>query len=277
MSSHFIQTLVLLIIFCTVGIVLTGYGNFSLERFKNFCSKSEINMSDMDIYLINLDRNADRLASFVKQYMASDLKFKQFNRIQAVDGKDLGDNGLRSKVSTRAYAEIVEIENSGYRTKHYQLTRGAVGCYLSHLRTYELVANGVADYAMIFEDDVIIDKNIFAKMNMLMGQIPHDWDIMLLSCYCILCDGYKEYYDAEKFFFLHCYVVKKESAAKIVKHLAIKPIEQQVDSELSDMVSAGHIKVYCAKESLCKQNNSFKTEIQTPLKVIPGVNPYIFI
>jgi GR25 family glycosyltransferase involved in LPS biosynthesis len=254
-------------------MLVTG-GSSTFETFKNFCIKDEIDMSDMDVYLINLERNSDRLSYFVKQYMTSDLKYKQFNRIHAVDGKTLE---LESKVSTRAYAEILEIESAGYRTKHYQLTRGAVGCYLSHMKTYEQVANGSTQYAMIFEDDVIIDKNIFTKMNMLLGRIPHDWDIMLLSCHCILCDGYKDYYDAEKFFFLHCYVIKKESAAKIFKYLSAKPIEQQVDSELSDMVSAGHIKVYCAKETLCKQNNKFKTEIQTPLKVIPGVNPYIFV
>ena len=47
-------------------------------------------------------------------------------------------------------------EGRGYRTAHYQLTRGSVGCYLSHLRLYQHVLRGGAQFALVFEDDAAI-------------------------------------------------------------------------------------------------------------------------
>jgi hypothetical protein len=46
---------------------------------------------------------------------------------------------------------------SGYRTKHYQLTRGSVGCYMSHLQLYQHILRETdAQFAFVFEDDAEI-------------------------------------------------------------------------------------------------------------------------
>jgi hypothetical protein len=47
-------------------------------------------------------------------------------------------------------------ERTGYRTKHYQLTRGSVGCYMSHLQLYQHIIKTDAQFAFIFEDDAVI-------------------------------------------------------------------------------------------------------------------------
>ena len=67
--------------------------------------------------------------------------------------------------------------------------------------------------------------------------------------------------------------MKKSAAIKILEILRNKKITQQIDSELSDMITQGHVNVYCLKSQLAKQQD-FDTNIQTPLKVMPGVNPY---
>ena len=244
---------------------------------ENFITNATQGMSldNIDIYLINLDRNPDRLGFFIQQYQASDLNMKQFNRVSAVDGKELV---IQEYVSPSAYQEIRQIEKTGFRTKHYQLTRGAIGCYLSHMRTYDAIAIGDADYGLIFEDDVKIDTSFFKKLNRALPFIPNDWDILLLSCYCISCEKKDEtYYDTKRFFWLHCYMVKKSSAGLISKMLKSKMIDQQIDSELSELVTEGKLKIYCLKENISQQSNHFGTEIQIPLKAMKGINPYTML
>ena len=228
--------------------------------------------SDFDVYLINLDRNKDRLDAFIDQYTNCDLRRKQVKRFAAIDGQKV--ENLEEKVTSKAYAEITEVEKTGYRTKHYQLTRGGVGCYLSHMAVYELIRDGESHFGLIFEDDVIIDKYIFKRLNDVIINVPNDWDMLLLSCHCIVCEKMDMYYDTGKFFWLHCYLVRKTSVEKIMKYLKSNKIGKQIDSELSDMIGLGILKVYCLKESLCKQGSVFQTTIQTPLKVVPGINPW---
>jgi GR25 family glycosyltransferase involved in LPS biosynthesis len=242
-----------------------------VEKFNNIQS-SPIKGDELEVYLINLDRNKDRLEAFIEQYMKCDLRGHQIKRLSAVDGQKIAN--IEERVTLKALEEIQEVEKTGYRTKHYQLTRGAVGCYLSHMQVYELIANSNTTYGMIFEDDVVIDKKIFKKLNDVIVHVPNDWDMLLLSCHCIVCEKMDMYYDTGKFFWLHCYIVKKDSAQKILTYLKSNKIGKQIDSELSDMIGDGLLKVYCLKESLCKQGNVFQTTIQTPLKVVPGINPY---
>ena len=272
-QQQIVSYTVFILIILIIGIFATKSdnafkANSLLELFAS--PKQIINFDNTDIYMINLDRNADRLESFIEQYMMCDLRYKQFQRIPAVDGSSLD---IKQYISNFAYKEIMQIEKTGYRTKHYQLTRGAIGCYLSHIKVYELIAAGESDYGIVFEDDVMIDKNVLSKLNKVLPTMDDDWDMLLLGCHCIVCDKFESYYKLEKFFLLHGFVMKKSAAIKILEILRNKKITQQIDSELSDMITQGHVNVYCLKSQLAKQQD-FDTNIQTPLKVMPGVNPY---
>jgi GR25 family glycosyltransferase involved in LPS biosynthesis len=262
--------IVLVIVILIILALITIEFKKTAEHFAN--NSPTINSNDMDVYLINLDRNKDRLEAFIEQYMSCDLRVHQIKRLSAVDGQTI--ENIEDLVTPKALVEIQEVQKTGYRTKHYQLTVGACGCYLSHLQVYELISKSDKEYGMIFEDDVVIDKNIFKKFNKALVNIPSDWDILLLSCHCIVCEKMDIYYNTGKFFWLHCYVVKKSSVNKIIDYLKSDKIGKQIDSELSDMIEENKLKVYCLKESLCKQGNMFQTTIQTPLKVVPGINPY---
>lgn len=234
------------------------------------CKNSLIKLSDIEVYVINLDRNRDRLEHFLDQYMSSDLKIKKFNRFKAIEGKSLK---IEEYVTEKALKEIRDAEDNGYRTKHYQLTRGAIGCYLSHRSLYNTIKDQDKPYAIIFEDDVDIDSRIFFKTNEALKHVPEDWEMLLLGCFCVKCNKHLVYLDVERFFLLHGYIIRKETAKKLHEHLENKKIEQQIDWEISDMIKALDLKVYCLKDSIARQKG-FKTNIQMPLKIIPGINPY---
>jgi GR25 family glycosyltransferase involved in LPS biosynthesis len=267
-------TLILIIILVSF-IQITGSQH---EQFKAITdiqnpSADEIFPTDeFDVYLINLDRNPERLNHFASQWKNSDMKTKEINRVPAVDGNNIT---ISTYVSQRAFSEMNVITNAGYRTKHYQLTKGAVGCYLSHLKTYKFIAEGDKSYALILEDDIIIPKNFHKQIKGIVKNIPNKWDILLLSCHCITCKRKEMYSTVNKFFWLHCYIITKECAERLVKELGEKPIEQQIDAELGDMtVENNWPNIYCVTNSIASQSHGFKTDIQMPIRYNPSVNPH---
>lgn len=254
-------------LFMSVLLVYHVLCNKKIEKFINMTAL------DINVYVINLKRNPKRLVNFKKNYEKTDLSHVKFEVIEAVDGKTLD---VQSIITEKAYTELMDAERRGYRIKHYQITRGAIGCYLSHLEAYKRIAESDKDYGLVFEDDVDFNTSeILQDLQNKIRTIHSEWDIMLLGCVCYVCNGYKDYYDAQKFILLHAYIVKKESAKKILEELEGKPIEKQIDSKFSDMAESGKLRVVCLKEQLASQNNNdYKTTIQLPIKKIPGVNPF---
>ena len=88
------------------------------------------NSIDCSIYVINLVKNKDKLENFFDYYYNSDLSNYELNVYPAVIGKDLD---LMKYVSSSIYNDIIMTETNNTRTDHNKFTRGAVGCYLSHL------------------------------------------------------------------------------------------------------------------------------------------------
>jgi len=228
-----------------------------------------ITLNDIDIYLINLDRHDNRLASFVDMYTNSDLASKPFNRLRAFDASKLD---VKPYVADYAYNEIMTVEKNKYRTKHYQMTKGGVGCFLSHLGVYNNLMATNKQYALIFEDDANFDKNIFRDIQLAMEQIPADWDIALFGCKCLSCsDNIDLTWDkVNRFFCLHCYLISRKCAQKLLKN--INMIDQQIDSYLSDLAGEGNINIYCLKKPIAVQG-LFKSSIQVPIEYSWDINP----
>jgi GR25 family glycosyltransferase involved in LPS biosynthesis len=266
--------IILLIINTVLLILILVYHFIFNKRIERFINDGvNITATDIDIYLINLERNNERLINFKNKYNNTDLEPIPIKRVNAIDGKKID---AKLYVSDKAYDELLYAEKKGFRTRHYQITRGAVGCYLSHMNTYKMIANGDKEYAIIFEDDVKFNTNkILEEIQNKCKSIKADWDIMLMGCVCYVCNGFNEYYEAQKFILLHAYLIKKESAKKIIELLDNKPIEKQIDSKFSDLAEEGLLKIVCLKEHLAIQNNEFTTTIQLPIKKIPGVNPFL--
>jgi GR25 family glycosyltransferase involved in LPS biosynthesis len=261
--------LLILIIVCAVSIILLSKYR-EKEAFYQF-EKTKLTKFNTHSYLINMKRNPERLVRFMDQYKGSDLATTELTRIEGVDGKMLE---LNDYVTEKAKMDILNAERLGYRTMHYQLTRGAVGCYLSHLETYRSILTRNEEFAIIFEDDAkLLRPDMLASINIAIQAVPNDWDILLLGCVCFVCGKYNAYYDVNRFFLLHGYIIKRTSAAKIVRVLETEKIEQQIDAKFSDMAEEGSLKIYCLRNKLAVQYN-MGTTIQTPVKSLNGVNPF---
>jgi len=221
--------------------------------------KIKLSSKDFDVYVINMTQKKDRLINFSKYYNNSDLKFKQFNIFPAIVGKDLN---LIEFVSPEGYKQILELEKTGHRKHHYDLSRGAVGCYLSHLSIYKKLVNSNYKYGIIFEDDSEMIEDFYNNIIDGLNKIPDNWDIFLLGHICIKCDINSEYTKVHRFWGTHSYIIKKESAAKLLKYLD-KPLSKQIDADMSLLVKRGIINIYALNKSLAMQSTNFYSDIQS--------------
>ena len=87
----------------------------------------------IDIYVINLEKDVDRLEKITEA-----LKPNQFTRIQGVYGKDL---------------DVTQIDDVFY-TSQYLTPKSAIGCALSHRKALShFLQHSNKDYVLILEDD----------------------------------------------------------------------------------------------------------------------------
>jgi len=222
------------------------------------------NIDDLEIYVINMAKNKDRLDNFIKEFGESDLKDKKINVFPAVVGKELD---LLKYITPNAYEKILKSDITKVRQDDAELTRGAVGCYLSHLGIYKEIANSNANYALIFEDDVMINPNTLELAMEGINDVPNDWDMFLLGLVNLDSIQHKNYLDVKKFWLTHAYIIKKEAAIKLLKYLS-KKIDVQIDTDMSTLISENKLKVYSRKFNIVVQNNAkFPSEIQIPVSI----------
>lgn len=182
------------------------------------------------IYYINLERRPDRLEHILNEI--NKIKFKgEVERIDAIDGKKLDLNKLsRNVIKENAILDAINPESALY----YKMTRGAIGCALSHRECYLKIIKECndTDYVLILEDDASIDPNIIPKLKKYLKYIPK-YDCLFLGSHY-----YKEnpYYKGttlyDKIFAcwgLFGYIINKK-AAKIF--MTMFPLSKQIDSEM---------------------------------------------
>jgi len=223
-----------------------------------------------DVYLINMARNPARLAHFKRTFGRSDLADRSFTRFEGIDGSRLD---LEPLVTPKAMREITSAEKDGYRTRHYQLTRGAVGCAMSHLGVWRALLDSDKEMAFVFEDDAMLDPHLLARFRRNAPRLPPDWDVLLLGYFCNRCLRRPGYKRVVRFYGLHGYVIRRKAAARLVP--LVLPVGQQVDSLMSDLAEQGLLSVVCFDEKYVMQNNrAFRTEIQVPLRTVAGEDPW---
>ncbi|MCK7459107.1 glycosyltransferase family 25 protein [Idiomarina aminovorans] len=120
------------------------------------------------IFLINLDRSVERLNNAAGQLDSAGVDFE---RISAVDGKTL-ENELINKVFDDKMAQ---------KRYHYDLTLGEMGCYLSHVKCWEKIIEDGLDFAVILEDDLLLEPN-FKDVIESVPNIETEWHYLKLSC-----------------------------------------------------------------------------------------------
>ena len=95
----------------------------------------------MKTYLINLDRSRDRLAVMTQRMSEIGIAAE---RVSGVEGAKLKADSINTAIPNYKYPR--------------SLTRGEIGCFLSHRKCWEIFVQSGDDWALILEDDCIFHK-----------------------------------------------------------------------------------------------------------------------
>ncbi len=224
-------------------------------------SKSSGTGIDYPMYIINLDRRTDRLQETVKLLEDKDFDINNMIRMKATDGAAEWDQ-LKGIVTDDAMVSIY----AGFRTEHRQLSKGGVGCYISHLKLWGLLLNEEMreDAIIIFEDDTLPTLAV-DEVRRRLDSVPEDWDIVLLGAFYEDCVNVNQHFcRIKRFFGLHAYIIRKKAAKYLVPRAL--PIAQQIDTWLADLSERNEINVYAMIDSGWVQNERVhSTDVQIPL------------
>ena len=187
----------------------------------------------MKIFIINLVSEAVRRQSITSQCQKLGLDYQV---IEAVDGSRLSDSDMAEKV--RAYPEC-------------HLTRGEIGCALSHQKIYQTIIDNNLPYALILEDDAICHDSLPALLDDIAAiDRPGRQSVYLLTPpyqyienRAISINGTKRFFKAARIDLALGYVLNQAAAKKLLE--INQPILYEAD-RWDLFYHHGWLKVYCA-------------------------------
>lgn len=224
------------------------------------------------IFIVNMDKDKERYEKIIKHYQNSDLSNERIYRFSAIVGKKVA---AEKWLTPDALNELRLIEKNGYRTHHHSITRGGVGCFLSHYYlAKQLINDPKHNMYLIFEDDTAILPNTYQQIKKSLKNVPDNWDLLMF--YTIRAVGHSEnktFHKLKSFWGMNCYLINKNGAKKFVEEVDKNKIDGQVDCYLSKLIQQNKINIYSTKTHYVS-SNSTDTNIQTILKPQKGINPY---
>lgn len=135
---------------------------------------------NVKIFVVSLKSQSDRRLFLKEQFEKYRLSFDFFDAINPSEDPSMLD-----------YFNLAKSEDVNGR----KLSNGEIGCSLSHYFIYKEVARGCEDYAMIIEDDALINEHINDFLNNIIN-VKQKWDIIILGYSKI---SKKYYYKINKF------------------------------------------------------------------------------
>jgi glycosyl transferase family 25 len=139
---------------------------------------------EITIFVINLDRDSDRLKRMCREFDRVGLSFE---RLPGVYGTDLPPD-------LKPY-----FCDSGGAIVSTALRRGEIGCYASHLSAWSRIVERGEPAALICEDDLRLPDNMAGLLESIVSAAPRGWDVIRLSSFpkksvshvAPLADGYR--------------------------------------------------------------------------------------
>lgn len=229
-------------------------------------------------YVINLDRRPERYK--VVKKILDENGFPFVKRFSAIDASKIPKQYIDSIITNdvKRYLD----KDIKIRTEHSQVTKGAIGCYLSHINLWNKLVNSDKEYMLIFEDDADIVGHLIDVISDIINSIKNNnIDIFLLHAICPdilnrehLCHSKNPdfYIYAKKtilpifkinyFWSNAAYIISKKAAYKLLDKAL--PINEQIDHYMSNSIWNLNLKIYTTFPGLAKQNDIFSTDIQIP-------------
>ena len=131
------------------------------------------------IFVINLNRRQDRWKWIEGQLKMH--KLSKYARFPAVDGQhvDLKACVRAGDLSTIGYERLCLPDKD--KIWGMDLTRGALGCALSHFQVWKRIVALSIDYSIVMEDDTELCPRFLTRFASISDNLPQGWDLLFLS------------------------------------------------------------------------------------------------
>ena len=215
---------------------------------------------EIKTYVIGLEKRFDRKAAIQSNFR--ELNYEYYN---AINGDELN---LQKLIQDGVISNCIKSPLTGIMTK------GVIGCALSHLNVWKKIAEE-DEIALILEDDAFLDCHI----NTLYSSFKNikkldDWDVIFLGKQSVDIinqslspSNYSEYVKSVSnypedlhemrygagFFCAHAYILNKSSANKLLNQ-AEKGIDYPIDVFIEEMKKFD-FKIYSTARSLIRQKS----------------------
>jgi collagen beta-1,O-galactosyltransferase len=222
------------------------------------------------IYMINLERKKNVADKSLKKLnnLTNINDNNLFSNIQiytAIDGQLLNLNEINNKLTLKTKYTLKEPSS-------YDDIRsvGEIGCYLSHTNIWKEIVDKNYTNCIIFEDDVIPNKN-YDEIIKYIDNVPEDYDIAYLGWWSrkdVNNKNKNSYWlyteDKEKsnILGLYSYIISNEGAKKLLSKAF--PIDVQLDTYVSLYNNiTNNFKRYLCSDQLFKADKTILGEENT--------------
>ncbi len=130
---------------------------------------SYINSVVDKVFVINLDKDTERLASIDKQLRENNILYERFS---GVVGKHVGYDPRLTPFCAQF------------------CTDGIKGCALSHRGIWEKAIENKYETIMILEDDANLQPSFQEEVRDILQRVPEDWEVIFLGCRMFCQDKY---------------------------------------------------------------------------------------
>ena len=142
-----------------------------------------ININNIKSYVINLEKYKNKYNLCLKRLSKINLKPERFNAIYVA-------NENSKKIKQITYPSVQYTIKNGRYAHNNIGSKGAIGCYLSHISLWKMLLESDEEMFLIFEDDVDINikiNNFTKKINKSINLINNNnnWDIIYLGYFNI--------------------------------------------------------------------------------------------
>jgi GR25 family glycosyltransferase involved in LPS biosynthesis len=139
-----------------------------------------------NVYLINMDKDTERLEKVTKECKKFNINFERFC---GVDPLKLSKKELNKYVS---------------KTCQNICPNGIIGCGISHMKIYEDAIKNNYKNILVLEDDVYFRDELYKDLEEAMTELPEDYDILYLGC-SGMCDK-KQVYNMDLYLIFNLFI-----------------------------------------------------------------------
>lgn len=201
------------------------------------------------VYVINLEKDTERLETISSSLNRQNIEFKRFN---GVLGSTVGEDSRVTKACNSF------------------CTDGMKGCALSHRSIWENMIENDYKYIMILEDDAHIKSSFDTDLQLLWDDVPEDFDILYLGShfYCGDTSLYNkittaafmknvqelssQVYKVEGCGGFHAYIISQSCAKKFIE----EKITFHIDIDVMKYIKDNNLKAYAYQPVLVTSGNN---------------------